>query len=152
MAYWLLKTEPTTFSIDDLAKKSNQTEPWEGVRNYQARNFIRDEMQMGDQAFFYHSNCASLGIVGIVQIVSEAEPDATAFDPKSPYYDSRSQHNSPRWWLRHVKLERKFSRIITLAELKAHPALQQMKAIQRGNRLSITPVTQKEWEAVQKYR
>jgi predicted RNA-binding protein with PUA-like domain len=148
MRYWLMKSEPDTFSIDDLAKRPKQTEPWDGVRNYQVRNWLRDEIKIGDQAFFYHSSCETPGIAGIIEIVKAGYPDRTAFDPKNHHYDPKSDPTKPRWYCVDVKLIRKFKRFITLTELKQHPALAQMRLLQKGSRLSITPVTEKEWEII----
>lgn len=148
MRYWLMKSEPETFSIDDLAQRPAQTEPWDGVRNYQARNMMRDEMQIGDLAFFYHSNCQPPGIVGIATIASEAYPDPTAFDPDDPHYDPKSDRNKPRWFLVDVSFSRKFQHKVTVDEMRAHPSLENMVTLRRGNRLSITPVTEAEWHAV----
>lgn len=148
MQYWLLKSEPEAFSIDDLAKKSKQTEPWDGVRNYQARNFLRDDIKVRDQAFFYHSNCATPGIAGIVEIVKAGYPDSTQFDRESRYYDLKSTPKNPRWYRVDVKLIRKFNRIISLQELKQHPALLGMQLLKKGNRLSVMPVQKEEWETI----
>lgn len=148
MNYWLFKSEPETFGIDLLAKKPNQTEHWDGVRNYQARNMLRDQIKVGDLAFFYHSNCTPPGIVGIIQIVKSGYPDSTAFDPESKYYDPASSPDHPRWFMVDVKLVKKFSRMITLEELKSHPALETMQVARKGNRLSITPVTATEWDVI----
>lgn len=150
MNYWLMKTEPSTFGIDDLAARPKQTEPWDGVRNYQVRNWLRDAMKKGDQAFFYHSSCKIPGITGIVEIVKEGYPDDSAFDPSSPYYDPTSKIDKPRWYRVDVKLVKKFKQIITLDELRKIPSLQKMLLLQRGSRLSITPVTPKEWEVINK--
>ncbi len=147
--YWLMKSEPDAFSIDDLASTSRQTEHWDGVRNYQARNFMR-AMKRGDHAFFYHSNCAEPGIVGIVKVVREAYPDFTAVDPKSPYFDSRSSADNPRWYMVDVRLVRRLKRLISLGELKRHRALRSMRLVQRGNRLSIMPVTPAQWATILK--
>lgn len=143
--YWLFKSEPTVFSIDHLSECLEQTEPWDGVRNYQARNMIRDQIRCGDQGFFYHSSTAVPGIVGIVQVVREAYPDVTAFDPQSKYYDAKSNPESPRWYQVDIQLVRRLKRIITLSELKKHPELKDMPLLRRGNRLSIMPVTQQQW-------
>lgn len=147
MNYWLMKSEPEVFSIDDLARRPNQTEHWDGVRNYQARNFLR-AMRCGDHAFFYHSNCKPPGIAGIVEIVREAYPDSTAWDPKSEYYDPASTSEQPRWYMVDVRLVRKLDRLITLDELKALPALADMPLVQRGNRLSVMLVTAGQWELI----
>jgi predicted RNA-binding protein with PUA-like domain len=142
-----MKSEPDEFSIDDLARARGQTTPWFGVRNYQARNYMRDGMRVGDRAFFYHSSCPDPGIAGIVEVVAPAHPDATQFDPESPYYDAKSTRASPRWLNVDVKLVEK-TRLVALAELRAQPALADMVILRRGNRLSITPVTPSEWKAV----
>jgi len=147
MKYWLMKSEPSTFSIDDLARAKKQTTGWDGVRNYQARNFLRDEMKKGDLAFFYHSSCDVPGIAGIVRIVREGYPDRTAFDPKDDHYDPDSDPKNPRWYAVDVQLERKFANVITLETLRSHAdgALKGMLLLKRGNRLSITPVTKEHW-------
>ena len=146
MAYWLMKSEPDAFSIDDLERVG--TEPWDGIRNYQVRNMIRDQMKPGDRAFFYHSNTKVPGIVGIMDIVSEARPDPTAFDPDEKYYDPKSDPDKPRWLLVDVKYVRHTKRVIPLPELKADPALEEMPLVRRGNRLSIMPVTEDQWEHI----
>jgi len=148
MNYWLMKSEPGEFSIDDLKQRPKKTEPWDGVRNYQARNMMRDDMQKGDLAFFYHSNCDEPGIAGIMEIVSEAYPDPTAFDPQDKHFDAKSDADNPRWFLVDVRFRRKFKRTITLAELREHKALENMKLLQRGNRLSVMPVSRDEWEHI----
>lgn len=148
MKYWLMKSEPETFGIEHLKKRPKQTEPWDGVRNYQARNMMRDEMQVGDKAFFYHSNCAEPGIVGIVEIVKAGYPDSTAFDPESKYYDPKATAENPRWFRVDVKFERQLDKTISLAELKRHPALEGMAVLARGSRLSITPVTAQQWQFI----
>lgn len=144
-----MKSEPDTFSIDDLANKPGQTEHWDGVRNYQARNFMR-AMNVGDQAFFYHSSCAEPGIVGIVEIVRTAYPDPSAFDRKSPYYDAKSSPDKPRWDMVDVRLRRRLQRLIPLGEIRRNPRLAAMRLVQRGNRLSVMPVTAAEWQAILK--
>jgi predicted RNA-binding protein with PUA-like domain len=149
MRYWLMKSEPDDVSIDDLAAMPRQTVAWYGVRNYQARNFMRDEMQRGDRAFFYHSSCAEPGIAGIVEVVKLAYPDATQFDPRSAYYDSKAQAENPRWFNVDVKLVRK-TRLLPLAELRSHPELVNLRVLRKGNRLSITPVDRREWEFIQR--
>ena len=149
MHYWLMKSEPDTFSIDDLACKAGQTEHWDGVRNYQARNFMR-AMNAGDRAFFYHSNCAEPGIVGIVEIVRTAYPDPSAFDRKSPYYDPKSSRDRPRWYMVDVRLLRRLQRLIPLGSIKRNPRLATMHLVQRGNRLSVMPVTAAQWQAILK--
>lgn len=148
MSYWLFKSEPAEFSIDDLAQRPGQTEPWDGVRNYQARNMMRDQMKCGDQAFFYHSNTEPPGIVGIVEIVREAYPDPTAFDPKDKHYDPKSKPDQPRWMMVDVKLVRKLSRLISLAELREQPELVDMPLVRRGNRLSVMPVESNQWQHI----
>lgn len=150
MNFWLFKSEPETFSIDALARKPNKTEHWDGVRNYQARNMLRDDIKIGDQAFFYHSNCTPPGIVGIIKIVKAGYPDFTAFNPESHYYDPISTPDKPRWFMVDVKWVEKFNHMITLEELKNHSVLRNMPVARKGNRLSITPVTQKEWEIILK--
>jgi predicted RNA-binding protein with PUA-like domain len=149
MRYWLLKSEPDEFSIDDLAAAKNRTTPWFGVRNYQARNFMRDQMHVGDRAFFYHSSCPEPGIAGIVEITGEAYPDATQFDSKSPYHDPKATRDAPRWFNVDVSLLEK-TRFIPLLELRAHAELGRMRILQRGNRLSVTPVDPAEWRFVLK--
>jgi predicted RNA-binding protein with PUA-like domain len=150
MNYWLLKSEPSTFGIDDLAKKKQRKAGWDGVRNYQARNFMRDEMKKGDQAFFYHSSCDVPGIAGIVSIVREAYPDTTAFERGHDHFDADSDPTNPRWFAVDVQLERKFPRVVTLDELRAHGSgkLKDMIVLRRGNRLSITPVLKSEWQFI----
>ncbi|MEL7312644.1 MAG: EVE domain-containing protein [Pseudomonadota bacterium] len=150
MAYWLMKSEPDGYSIDDLVR--DQREPWDGIRNYQARNFMRDEMKVGDQAFFYHSSCAEPGVVGIMSIASAPYDDPTQFDPDAKYYDPKSTQDKPRWQLVDVQFEEKFERTITLAELKMNPKLEGMRLLQRGNRLSILPVSAAHWKAILKMR
>lgn len=148
MRFWLMKSEPNVFSIDDLANRHHQTEPWEGVRNYQARNFMR-EMQLGDLAFFYHSNCKEAGIVGVMQIAKTAYIDDSAFDKNSPYFDEKSTVENPRWWRVDVQLVRKYPHTITLHELKTKVELSDFQLVQRGNRLSILPVSQTQWDFIQ---
>ena len=148
MHYWLMKSEPGEFSIDDLASRPGRTEPWDGVRNYQARNMMRDQMTVDDLAFFYHSNCDRPGIVGIMKIVREAYPDHTAFAPEDPHYDPKSDPHKPRWLMVDVGYVRKMRRTITLSELKQAPELARMALVQRGNRLSIMPVTKQQWDHI----
>lgn len=150
MAYWLMKSEPEEFSIDDLRNRPRRTEPWDGVRNYQARNMMRDEMRKGDQVFFYHSNCETPGIAGIAKIVREGYPDPTAFDPRDKHFDPKSAPDNPRWFLVDVQFVRKLKRVIPLSELKAEPALEDLQLVRRGNRLSIMPVTKKQWDHILK--
>ncbi len=146
--YWLMKSEPDTFSLDHLAAMPQRTTMWDGVRNYQARNMLRDDMQRGDLAFFYHSNCAEPGIVGIVEVVRAGYPDPSAFDPESPYFDPKSDPGQPRWYVVDVRLKQRLKRTITLGELKAAPELASMALVRRGNRLSVLPVTATEWEFI----
>lgn len=148
MNYWLMKSEPSEFGIDDLILRPNQTEPWDGVRNYQARNMLRDAMQLGDQVFFYHSNCEIPGIVGIAEIVKAGYPDDNAFDPNDKHYDPKSTPEKPIWYKVDVKFVQKFARTISLKELKAHPALQELALVRRGNRLSINPVSPEQWAVI----
>ena len=147
MAYWLMKSEPDECSIDDLARAPLQTLPWTGVRNYQARNFMRDDFRPGDGVLFYHSSCPQPGIAGLAEVASTAQTDATQFDPASPYHDPASKPEAPRWFGVDVKLVRK-TPLLSLAEMRAAPSLATMRVLQRGNRLSITPVTPAEWRAV----
>ncbi|WP_017463024.1 EVE domain-containing protein [Dyella ginsengisoli] len=146
IAHWLMKSEPDTFSIDDLARRGR--EPWDGVRNYQARNFMRDGMRVGDGVFFYHSNCAEPGIVGLAEVVSDAYPDPSQFDPKSDYFDPGASRDNPRWMLVDVGFVRKLKRTITLRELQALPALAEMPLVRKGNRLSVMPVKASEWKTI----
>lgn len=150
MAYWLMKSEPDVFGIDDLAKSPGKTTCWDGVRNYQARNFMRDGMRRGDLAFFYHSNTDEPGIAGIVKIVKEGYPDHTAFDVNDAHYDPDSDPKKPRWYMVDVKLERKFRRTITLATLREHEtsALKGLALLKRGNRLSVLPVSDAHWKFI----
>ncbi|WP_295637866.1 EVE domain-containing protein [uncultured Methylibium sp.] len=147
MAYWLMKSEPAEESIDDLAAAPKQTLSWTGVRNYQARNFMRDQFAVGDGVLFYHSSCPQPGIAGLAEVVSAAHPDETQFDKKSKYHDAAATRAEPRWYGVDVKLVRK-TRLLSLAELRAEPRLATMRILQRGNRLSITPVTPAEWKTV----
>lgn len=148
MKYWLMKSEPSEFGIDDLIAMPGQTEHWDGVRNYQARNMMRDDMKIGDQVFFYHSNCAEPGIVGIMEVVKESYPDFTAFDPDDKHFDPKSDPDNPRWFMVDIKFVRKLSRTITLKELKEKPELADLALVRRGNRLSIMPVTEQQWEFI----
>ncbi len=148
MNYWLMKSEPNAFSIDDLENMPNQTEHWDGVRNYQARNMMRDDMKIGDQVFFYHSNCDTPGIVGVMEVVKEGYPDFTAFDPNSKYFDEKSDPKKPRWIMVDIKYIRHTKRVISLAELKEHDALENMPLVRKGNRLSIMPVSKAEWDYI----
>ena len=148
MNYWLLKSEPTSYSIDNLQREKSKITCWDGVRNYQARNFMRDVMKKGDQAFFYHSNCQVPGIVGIVEIVRESYLDFTALDPENHHYDPKSTVSNPRWVMIDVKFCQKFQKIISLNVLKRNPLLKDLLILRKGNRLSITPVTEKQWNAI----
>lgn len=148
MNYWLFKSEPTTFSIDDLAQEPTQTTSWDGTRNYQVRNFLRDRIQKGDCAFFYHSNCKEPGIVGITSIIRAGYPDPSAWNPESKYYDPKSNPESPRWYMVDLRLKQKFSRKLTLADLKKHPLLEKMLILRTGNRLSVTPLSQEEGKII----
>ena len=150
MNHWLFKSEPASFSIDDLGKAPKQTTAWDGVRNYQARNMLRDSIKKGDLAFFYHSSCDVPGIAGIISITRSGYPDATAFDPKHHHYDADSKQDSPRWYVVDVKLVRKLKRVITLDELRAHGEknLKDFVLLRRGNRLSVMPVTNKDWDFI----
>ncbi len=154
MKYWLMKSEPETFSIDDLKNRPDQTEPWDGVRNYQARNFMRDDMKVGDKVFFYHSNCKVPGIVGIAEVASRPYPDRWQFDPTSDYFDPKSDPDNPRWILVDIRYKRHLKRTIPLAEIKQHAdALGDFALIRKGNRLSIMPVNRAQWtylEAMEK--
>ena len=146
MQFWLMKSEPETYSIDDL--KEFQTDHWDGIRNYQVRNFFRDQMKIGDKAFFYHSNCKEPGIVGLMEIASEAYPDHTAFDSKEKYFDAKSDPENPRWLMLDVTYIRHTKRNITLSELRDHSSLKEMRLLQKGNRLSVIPMTKKEWDYI----
>ena len=146
MAYWLMKSEPDVYGIDHLAAEPDGVEHWDGIRNYQVRNLFRDQFQVGDQAFFYHSNTKVPGIVGVMEVVSEAYPDHTAFDPDEKYYDPKSDPDNPRWLMVDVRYVRHLDRLISLAEIKADPALADMRLVQRGNRLSVMPVTEAQWQ------
>jgi predicted RNA-binding protein with PUA-like domain len=150
MSHWLLKTEPSTFSIDDLARAPKRTTAWDGVRNYQARNMLRDSMKRGHEAFIYHSSCEVPGIAGIARIVREGYPDPTAFDRRHPHYDAGSDRAAPRWFMVDVELVRPLARIITLEELRAHAkrALAKFVLLRPGNRLSVMPVSDAEWRFI----
>ena len=148
MNYWLLKSEPDVFSLEDLKNCPNQMEPWDGIRNYQARNLMRDEMKMGDQAFFYHSRQAEPAIVGTVRVVREAYPDHTSWDPSSKYFDEKSSPENPRWLMVDVQFESEFSRPVTLKELRSVPELKEMFLLRKGMRLSVQPVTEAEFQLI----
>lgn len=146
--YWLMKSEPQTFSIDDLANSKNQSTLWDGVRNYQARNTLRDSMKVGDLAFFYHSSCPIPGIAGIVKITRTGLADPSAWDPKSPYFDPKSSPAEPRWYSVEVKLVEKFSNLLSLTEIRNNPTLANFMLLRKGNRLSVFCVTMQEWQAL----
>jgi predicted RNA-binding protein with PUA-like domain len=147
MAFWLMKSEPDEFGIDDLAAAPRKTTAWFGVRNYQARNFMLKDMHVGEQVFFYHSSCPEPGIAGIARVSSAAYPDASQFDRRSPYFDAEAKPESPRWFNVDVQFVRK-TPLISLAELRSHRELSKMRTLARGNRLSITPVSEREWEFI----
>lgn len=148
MNYWLLKSEPSTFSIQDLEKAPKKTTHWEGVRNYQARNFLRDQIKTGDQVFFYHSSTDIPAIVGIAEVVKNGYPDPSQFDPKSKYFDETSDPKNPRWYVVDIKHQKTFSHPIPIQALREMPALTQMKLLQKGMRLSVQPVTASEWKTI----
>jgi predicted RNA-binding protein with PUA-like domain len=148
MNYWLFKSEPDVFGIDHLKEMPGQTEHWDGIRNYQARNMLRDDIKPGDQVFFYHSNCKEPAIVGIMEVTREGYPDHTAFDPEQHYYDPKSDPDNPRWYMVDVKFVRDLKRPITLQELKQLPELEDMPLVRRGNRLSIMPVSKEHWQLI----
>ncbi len=148
MNYWLMKSEPDVFGIEHLIAMPNKTEHWDGVRNYQARNMMRDDMKKGDLVFFYHSNCKVPGIVGIMQVVKEGYPDFTSWNPESKYFDPKSSEESPRWFMVDIKFKRKLKRNISLNELKEMPGLEKMALVRRGNRLSIMPMSKQEWDLI----
>jgi predicted RNA-binding protein with PUA-like domain len=147
MKYWLMKSEPDECSIDDVLAAPGRITPWSGVRNYQARNFMRDEMSIGDGVLFYHSSCPEPGIAGLAEVASAAYTDASQFDRRSPYYDPKSKKENPRWMNVDVRAVRK-TRLVPLAELREQKALSRMRLLQPGNRLSITPVTESEWKYI----
>jgi len=148
MKYWLMKSEPTSYSIDDL--KRDKRTAWDGVRNYQARNFMRDEMQVGDLAFFYHSNTEPIGIAGVMKICSKPYPDPTAFDKKDHHYDPKSKKENPTWYLVDMSFVEKFKEVIPLSALKLDPAFKDMLVVQKGSRLSVQPVSERDFKAVLK--
>jgi predicted RNA-binding protein with PUA-like domain len=150
MNHWLMKSEPSVFGIDDLAKAPRRTSGWDGVRNYQVRNMLRNDFKVGDLAFFYHSSCPEPGIVGVMRVVKPGYPDATALDPKHPAHDPAATRDAPRWYQVDVRLEQRFSRVIALDELRTHEAgaLRGLRVLQRGNRLSITPIESAHWRFI----
>ena len=147
MNYWLMKSEPEECSIDDALAAPKHTVPWTGVRNYQARNFMRDQMKPGDGVLFYHSSCAEPGIAGLAEVASAPYPDPTQFDRRSKYYDAASKREAPRWLLVDIKARRK-TRLVPIGELRSYPQLADMAVLRRGNRLSITPVSTSEWNFI----
>jgi predicted RNA-binding protein with PUA-like domain len=149
MNYWLMKSEPDAFSITDLKSRPKKTEHWDGVRNYQARNFMR-AMKKGDLAFFYHSSCEVPGVYGIIEIARAAYPDHTAWDPENHHYDPKSTPERPLWFMVDVRFKRELKKPVTLTAIKMQPALKQMRLVQRGSRLSVMPVTVKEWNTILK--
>ena len=148
--HWLMKTEPETYSIDDLAREKNQSTCWEGVRNYQARNLLRDEIKKGDRVLFYHSACKKPAVVGTAVVSKSGYPDPFAFDKDSNYYDAKSDPDNPTWYLVDIKLDKKFSQPVTLAELRQRAGLKDMMLLQKGSRLSVQPVKKKEFDAIVK--
>lgn len=148
MAYWLMKSEPDEFSIQDLYRSPGQRACWDGVRNYQARNMLRDQMRLGDEVLFYHSSCTPPGVAGIARVVREGYPDDTAWNPDSPYFDPKSSPDNPRWYRVDVEWVRTFPRLITLDQLRAQPALADMLLLRKGNRLSVMPVSELEWRVI----
>ncbi|MFQ5499797.1 MAG: EVE domain-containing protein [Candidatus Zixiibacteriota bacterium] len=146
--YWLFKSEPGCYSVDDLAAQPDQTDHWDGVRNYQARNYLRDEIKRGDGVFFYHSSCQPAGIVGICKVVRDSYPDHTALAPEADHFDPKATRDAPIWFMIDLKLVRKLPDMITLAQLKATPGLEGMAVCQRGSRLSIQPVSTSEWDVI----
>ena len=148
MAYWLFKSEPDAFSIDDLKARGRDGEPWDGVRNYQARNMLRDEVKKGDLVFFYHSNTKIPGIVGTAEIIKNAFPDPTQFDPEAKYFDPKSSPDNPRWFCPQIRFKSKFRQTISLEQLKTLSPLKDMPLVRKGNRLSIMPVTETQWRFI----
>ncbi len=146
--YWLVKSEPNAYSIDDLVK--DKKTHWDGVRNYQARNFMRDEMKKGDLVLFYHSNAEPTAVVGVCEVIKEGYPDFTAFDPEAKHFDPKSKEDNPTWMMVDIKLIKKLKRPVTLKEIKEHPKLQNMRLVQRGNRLSVMPIEKKEFDLILK--
>jgi len=149
MNYWLFKSEPDAFSIDDLKAMKGKRDHWDGIRNYQARNLMRDQMKKGDLGFFYHSSCKVPGIVGVVEVVKEAYPDHTAWDPESGYYDPKSSPDNPRWIMVDVKFKRQYADVISLQTLRTVGGLEDMALLQKGSRLSIQPVAEAHWQIIE---
>ncbi|MBU3023157.1 EVE domain-containing protein [Aestuariibacter sp. A3R04] len=150
MAFWLFKSEPDAFGIDDLASRPNKTEPWDGVRNYQARNFLRDKVKKGDFVFFYHSSCKDVGIAGVATIVREAYPDESQFEPESRYYDPKATPEAPRWFCVDVQFVEKFDQVLSLQAIKAMSEITQLGVVKKGQRLSVMPVETDEWQLLYK--
>lgn len=148
MNYWLMKSEPDVYSIDDLYNEQDKIEFWDGVRNYQARNMMRDDMRVGDKVFFYHSNCKVPGIAGMAKVVKDGYPDPTQFDPHSKYHDPKSSPDKPRWFGVEIKFVKKFNAVISLESIKHNPALNEMQLVRKGNRLSVMPVNEQDWHAI----
>jgi predicted RNA-binding protein with PUA-like domain len=148
MRYWLMKTEPTVFSLDDLRNMPHSTDHWEGVRNYQARNYMRDDMKKGDRVLFYHSNCEEPGVAGIAEVSKEAYPDFFSWDPKSPYFDLKSTPENPKWFMVDLIWKQAFKRKVSLKDMRENPRLKNMKVLQKGQRLSILPLTKDEFDTV----
>lgn len=148
MGFWLFKTEPDAFSIDDLAERPQQTEPWDGVRNYQARNFLRDKVQIGDKVFIYHSSCKQVGIAGVAEVVKAGYPDTEQFNPESKYYDPKASTDAPRWYRVDVKFVEKFRAVLPLKTIKSLPEVTEIGLVKKGHRLSIMPVEENEWHAL----
>lgn len=146
MGYWLFKTEPDAFGIDDLRARPEQTEPWDGVRNYQARNFLRDQVALGDKVFIYHSSCKEVGIAGVAEVVRAGYPDESQFNPEAKYFDPKSSPDNPRWFRVDVKFEKKFAKVLPLKAIKANPDIQEIGLVKKGHRLSIMPVEPAEWD------
>ena len=148
MGFWLFKTEPDAFSIDDLAARPQLTEPWDGVRNYQARNFLRDKVQLGDKVFIYHSSCKQVGIAGVAEVVKAGYPDTEQFNPESKYYDPKASTDAPRWYRVDVKFVEKFNAVLPLKIIKSLPEVTEVGIVKKGHRLSIMPVEENEWHAL----
>lgn len=148
LGYWLFKSEPDVFGIDDLEARGERGECWDGVRNYQARNWLRDAVAVGDEVLFYHSSCARVGVAGVAEVIRAGYPDPTQFDPESPYWDPRAETRAPRWYAVDVRFRRRFPQVLTLAQLKRLPELAQSPLVRRGNRLSIMPVSAAQWRAI----
>ena len=148
MGFWLFKTEPDAFSIDDLAARPQLTEPWDGVRNYQARNFLRDKVQLGDKVFIYHSSCKQVGIAGVAEVVKAGYPDTEQFNPESKYYDPKASTDAPRWYRVDVKFVEKFNTVLPLKIIKSLPEVTEVGLVKKGHRLSIMPVEENEWHAL----